>query len=78
VSLRATFAGDARATVIVNGATALVPEAASGVASGVASGKGAARKLVRTAHVPRGETRAGVNEILVFSPDGRLPELTVM
>lgn len=78
VSLRATFAGDARATVIVNGATALVHEAASGVASGVASGKGAARKLVRTAHVPRGETRAGVNEILVFSPDGRLPELTVM
>jgi len=74
VSLRATFAGDARATVIVNGATALVHEAASGVASG----KGAARKLVRTAHVPASETRAGVNEILVFSPDGRLPELTVM
>jgi hypothetical protein len=78
VSLRATFAGDARATVIVNGATALVHEAASGVASGVASGKGAARKLVRTAHVPAGETRAGVNEILVFSPDGRMPELTLM
>ena len=74
VSLRATFAGDARATVIVNGATALVHEGASGVASG----KGAARKLTRTAHVPASETRAGVNEILIFSPDGRLPELTVM
>jgi hypothetical protein len=72
--LRATFAGDARATVIVNGATALVHEGASGVASG----KGAARKLMRTAHVPASETRAGVNEILIFSPDGRLPELTVM
>jgi hypothetical protein len=33
---------------------------------------------MRTAHVPASETRAGVNEILIFSPDGRLPELTVM
>ncbi|MEY3141525.1 MAG: hypothetical protein RLY21_18 [Planctomycetota bacterium] len=74
LSLRATFAGDARATVMVNGASALVHEGASGVASG----KGAARKLVRTADVPASTTRTGVNEILVFSPDGRMPELTVL
>ena len=74
VTLRATFPGDARATLIVNGATALVHDGASGVANG----RGATRKLLRTAHVPAAETRVGVNEILVFSPDGRMPELAVV
>lgn len=73
VTVRVTFAGDARATVLVNGASVLVQEGASGAASG----KGAARALVRTASVPAAEVRAGANEIIVFSPDGRMPELTV-
>jgi len=73
VALRAVFAADARATMLVNGATALVHDGASGVASG----KGKSAKRVRTAHVPAHETRRGANEILLFSPDGRMPELTV-
>ena len=73
VALRAVFTSDARATMLVNGATALVHDGASGVASG----KGKSAKRVRTAHVPAHETRRGANEILLFSPDGRMPELTV-
>jgi hypothetical protein len=68
------FAAGARATVLVNGASAIVQDGASGVAGG----KGAARNLVRTATVPAAEVRAGANEILVFSPDGRMPGLTVV
>lgn len=73
-SLRAVFAPGQRATVLVNGASALVQDGASGASSGKAN----ARKLTRTAQIPASETRAGVNEIVVFSPDGRLPEVAVM
>lgn len=73
VSVRAVFAVDERATVLVNGAPAIAQDGASGVSSG----KGKSAKFVRTASVSAAETRAGANEILVFSPDGRMPELTV-
>jgi hypothetical protein len=73
VALRAVFAADARATVLVNGATAFVHDGASGAVSG----KGKSAKRVRTAQVSAHETRAGANEVLVFSPDGRMPELTL-
>ena len=73
LGLRAVFAAGARATVLVNGASAIVQDGASGTVTG----KGAGAKRLRTAPLSAAELRAGVNEILVFSPDGRMPELTV-
>lgn len=73
ITVRATFAAGATATVHVNGASALVQDGASGARLG----KGAGAKLVRTAFIAARETRAGANEILVFSPDGRMPAITV-
>jgi hypothetical protein len=74
VTVRAEFAVDQRAMVLVNGASVLAQDGASGVSSG----KGASRKFVRTASASAAETRAGSNEILVFSPDGRMPQLSVV
>ena len=73
LALRAVFVADARATVLVNGATTLVHDGASGAAIG----KGKSAKRARTAHVPAHETRRGANDVLIFSPDGRMPECTV-
>jgi hypothetical protein len=73
LALRAVFVADARATVLVNGATTLVHDGASGAPIG----KGKSAKRARTAHVPAHETRRGANDVLIFSPDGRMPECTV-
>jgi hypothetical protein len=85
VSLCANVAAGARATVLVNGAGVLVQDGVSGTTTGSKSGKmsskmsskGTAAQLLRTAIVAATNTRAGVNEVLVFSPDGRMPDITI-
>ena len=82
VSLCANVAAGARATVLVNGAGVLVQDGVSGTTTGgktssKMSSKGTAAQLLRTAIVAATNTRAGVNEVLVFSPDGRMPDITI-
>ena len=76
VEIVAEHAAGSVATVLVNGESAMVLDGASGSAGGTARRRMCTRRTV----IPASRVRAGtngINEILVFEPDGELPALTV-
>jgi len=69
IELEAVHAAGSVASVLVNGASVMVLDGASGAPSGTAR----ARSLARTASIPASMLHAGENQLCVFEPDGVMP-----